>query len=158
MANFQAGSEVLPELVNFICYDGSLKSAERFGGNDALLSGPAGGIVGIARFCFDDANQTPIIGFDMGGTSTDVSRYDRKYDYLTESSIAGRKISITMLNIASVAAGGGSRLFARNGLFVVGPESAGVHPGPACYRKGGPLAVTDANLFLGRFTMPPYRQ
>ncbi|KAF3053751.1 hypothetical protein E8E11_011935 [Didymella keratinophila] len=156
VANFQAGFDVLPERVDFICSDGSLRSAERFGGNDALLSGPAGGVVGIAQSCFDKTDQTPIIGFDMGGTSTDVSRYDGKYDYLTESNIAGRNISTTMLNIATVAAGGGSSLFARNGLFVVGPESAGAHPGPACYRKGGPLTVTDANLFLGRLVMEEF--
>lgn len=153
VANFQAGFNLLPGRVDFICSDGSLRSASKFGGNDALLSGPAGGVVGIARSCFDEEEQTPIIGFDMGGTSTDVSRYDGNFDYLTESTIAGRNVTTPMLNIATVAAGGGSRLFARNGLFVVGPESAGAHPGPTCYRKGGPLTVTDANLFLGRLVV-----
>ncbi|KAH7068509.1 Hydantoinase B/oxoprolinase-domain-containing protein [Paraphoma chrysanthemicola] len=156
VANFQAGFDILPERVDFICSDGSLRNAEKFGGNDALLSGPAGGVVGIAKSCYDGDDQTPIIGFDMGGTSTDVSRYDGRYDYLTESTIAGRNISTPMLNIATVAAGGGSRLFARNGLLVVGPESAGAHPGPACYRKGGPLTVTDANLFLGRLVVDEF--
>lgn len=156
VANFQAGFNILPERVDFICSDGSLRIANKFGGNDALLSGPAGGVVGIAKSCYDVEDQTPVIGFDMGGTSTDVSRYDGRFDYLTESTIAGRNISTTMLNIDTVAAGGGSRLFARNGLFVVGPESAGAHPGPACYRKGGPLTVTDANLFLGRLVVDEF--
>ncbi|KAK1671812.1 Hydantoinase B/oxoprolinase-domain-containing protein [Colletotrichum godetiae] len=133
-----------------MCSDGGLKAASRFRGNEALLSGPAGGVVGIARSCHDPQDGTPVIGLDMGGTSTDVSRYDGKYDYLTDTSIAGRTITAPMLNIATVAAGGGSILFARNGLLAVGPESAGAHPGPACYRKNGPLTVTDANLFLGR--------
>ncbi|KAL1601734.1 hypothetical protein SLS60_006649 [Paraconiothyrium brasiliense] len=148
--DLQAGFEVLPTRLDFICSDGSLRDAGRFGGNDALLSGPAGGVVGIAKSCYDPGDATPIIGFDMGGTSTDVSRYDGHYDYLNETSIAGRNITNPMLNIATVAAGGGSILFARNGLLIVGPESAGAHPGPACYRKGGPLTVTDANLYLGR--------
>jgi 5-oxoprolinase (ATP-hydrolysing) len=156
VANFQAGFKVLPERVDFLCSDGSLRNADKFGGNDALLSGPAGGVVGIANSCYDADEQTPIIGFDMGGTSTDVSRYDGSFDYLTESTVAGRSISMPMLNIATVAAGGGSRLFAKNGLFLVGPESAGAHPGPACYRKGGPLTVTDANLFLGRLVVKEF--
>ncbi|TQN66663.1 hypothetical protein CSHISOI_08776 [Colletotrichum shisoi] len=148
---FRAGGfRVPPRRVDFMCSDGGLKAAERFRGNEALLSGPAGGVVGIARSCYDPEDGTPVIGFDMGGTSTDVSRYDGRYDYLTETSIAGRTVTVPMLNIATVAAGGGSVLFARNGLLAVGPESAGAHPGPACYRKGGPLTVTDANLFLGR--------
>ncbi|KAF1950182.1 hypothetical protein CC80DRAFT_246522 [Byssothecium circinans] len=153
---FQAGFDVLPARVDFICSDGSLRDATRFGGNDALLSGPAGGVVGIAKSCYDAQDRTPIIGFDMGGTSTDVSRYDGHYDYLNETTIAGRNITTPMLNIATVAAGGGSILCARNGLLVVGPESAGAHPGPACYRKGGPLTVTDANLFLGRLIISEF--
>jgi 5-oxoprolinase (ATP-hydrolysing) len=156
VANFQAGFKVLPERVDFICSDGSLRNADKFGGNDALLSGPAGGVVGIAKSCYDADEKTPIIGFDMGGTSTDVSRYDGSFDYLTESTIAGRNISTPMLNIATVAAGGGSRLFARNGLFLVGPESASSAPGPACYRNGGPATVTDANLFLGRLVVDEF--
>ncbi|KZL72739.1 hydantoinase B/oxoprolinase [Colletotrichum tofieldiae] len=148
--SFHSGFRVPPRRVDFMCSDGGLKAASKFRGNEALLSGPAGGVVGIARSCHDPEDGTPVIGFDMGGTSTDVSRYDGKYDYLTETSIAGRTITVPMLNIATVAAGGGSILFARNGLLAVGPESAGAHPGPACYRKGGPLTVTDANLFLGR--------
>ncbi|KAF7628420.1 Hydantoinase B/oxoprolinase-domain-containing protein [Aspergillus flavus] len=150
VAAFESGFSTLPRKVEFMSSDGGLRQAVKFRGNEALLSGPAGGVVGIARTCFDNDEKTPVLGFDMGGTSTDVCRYDGKYDYLTETVVAGRKIITPMLNIATVAAGGGSMLFARHGLFAVGPESAGAHPGPACYRKGGPLTVTDANLFLGR--------
>ncbi|KUI56006.1 hypothetical protein VP1G_03355 [Cytospora mali] len=154
--NFESGFEVLPQRVEFMCSDGGLKQAHKFRGNEALLSGPAGGVVGIAKSCYDPEDGTAVIGFDMGGTSTDVSRYDGRYDYITEASIAGRTINVPMLNIATVAAGGGSILFARNGLLVVGPESAGAHPGPACYRKGGPLTVTDANLFLNRLVLSSF--
>ncbi|KAL3474796.1 Hydantoinase B/oxoprolinase-domain-containing protein [Aspergillus californicus] len=156
IADFEAGFSVLPRRVDFMCSDGGLRSASKFRGNEALLSGPAGGVVGIAKTCYDSIDKTPVIGFDMGGTSTDVSRYDGAYDYLSRTTIAGRDITTPMLNIATVAAGGGSILFARNGLFVVGPESAGSHPGPACYRKGGPLTVTDANLFLGRLLLSSF--
>ncbi|PSN70257.1 hypothetical protein BS50DRAFT_548249 [Corynespora cassiicola Philippines] len=153
---FQRGFKVLPERVEFMCSDGGLKQVDKFYGNAALLSGPAGGVVGISRSCYDSDDETPLIGFDMGGTSTDVSRYDGKYDMLSHSSIAGRTINTPMLNITTVAAGGGSILFARNGLLSVGPDSAGAHPGPACYRKGGPLTVTDANLFLGRLVLSEF--
>ncbi|KAL5343568.1 putative 5-oxoprolinase [Aspergillus crustosus] len=156
ITDFETGFSVLPKRVDFMCSDGGLRSASRFRGNEALLSGLAGGVVGIAKTCYDSSEGTPIIGFDMGGTSTDVSRYDGTYDYLNQTTIAGRNITIPMLNIATVAAGGGSVLFAQNGLFVVGPESAGSHPGPACYRKGGPLTVTDANLFLGRLLLSSF--
>ncbi|PLB46621.1 hypothetical protein P170DRAFT_218076 [Aspergillus steynii IBT 23096] len=156
IADFENGFATLPKRVEFMCSDGGLRSSRKFRGNEALLSGPAGGVVGIAKSCFDRLEGTPVIGFDMGGTSTDVSRYDGNYDYLSETTIAGRIITVPMLNIATVAAGGGSILFARNGLFVVGPDSAGAHPGPACYRKGGPLTVTDANLFLGRLVLSAF--
>jgi Hydantoinase/oxoprolinase len=91
-----------------------------------------------------------VIGFDMGGTSTDVSRYDGTFEHVLESTTAGVTIQAPQLDINTVAAGGGSRLFFRSGVFAVGPESAGAHPGPVCYRKRGHLAVTDANLALGR--------
>ena len=156
VAAFQSGFSHLPQRVEFMGSDGGLRQAAKFRGNEALLSGPAGGVVGIAQTCYDSAEGTPVLGFDMGGTSTDVCRYDGKYDYLTETTVAGRKITVPMLNIATVAAGGGSMLFARHGMFVVGPESAGAHPGPACYRKGGPLTVTDANLFLGRLVLSSF--
>lgn len=94
-------------------------------------------------------NDLAVIGFDMGGTSTDVSRYAGIYEHVFETTTAGVTIQSPQLDINTVAAGGGSRLFYRNGLFVVGPESAGAHPGPTCYRKHGPLAVTDANVLLG---------
>ncbi|KAI1343698.1 Hydantoinase B/oxoprolinase-domain-containing protein [Xylariaceae sp. FL0016] len=153
---FESGFRNLPQRVEFMCSDGGLRQSAKFRGNEALLSGPAGGVVGIARSCFDEEEGTPIIGFDMGGTSTDVSRFDGTYEYLTEATIADRTISAAMLDIKTVAAGGGSILFARSGLLVVGPESAGAHPGPACYRKGGPLTVTDANLFLGRLVVSSF--
>lgn len=116
----------------------------------AILSGPAGGVVGHAKTSYDPKDGMPVIGFDMGGTSTDVSRYSGKYEHVFETTTAGITIQSPQLDINTVAAGGGSILFWKNALFVVGPESAGAHPGPACYRKGGPLTVTDANLFLGR--------
>ena len=197
--------------VSFMQSDGGLTPMENFLGNRAILSGPAGGVVGYARTSFDDAasaaagqphqrgtgdKDMPVIGFDMGGTSTDVSRYAGTFEHVFESTTAGVTIQSPQLDINTVAAGGGSRLFFRNGLFVVGPESAGAHPGPTppspiphhnhhpsplthactqarpllrpyptpinphllprthagpvCYRKGGPLAVTDANVMLGR--------
>ncbi|KAG8532575.1 uncharacterized protein KY384_002452 [Bacidia gigantensis] len=128
-----------------------LVDVARFSGLRAILSGPAGGVVGYAMTSYDSTTKIPVIGFDMGGTSTDVSRYGAgRYDHVFETTTAGVTIQSPQLDINTVAAGGGSRLFFRNGLFVVGPESAGAHPGPACYRKGGPLTVTDANLLLGR--------
>ncbi|RDW77634.1 hypothetical protein BP6252_05687 [Coleophoma cylindrospora] len=134
----------------FMQSDGGLVSYDKFNGLRAILSGPAGGVVGYARTSFDPSEGTPVIGFDMGGTSTDVSRFGGQYEHIFESVTAGVHINCAQLDINTVAAGGGSMLFFRNGLFVVGPESAGAHPGPACYRKGGPLTITDANLLLGR--------
>lgn len=135
----------------FMQSDGGLVDVDQFSGLKAILSGPAGGVVGYALTSYDPETKTPVIGFDMGGTSTDVSRYGSgRYEHVFETTTAGVTIQSPQLDINTVAAGGGSRLFFRNGLFVVGPESAGAHPGPACYRKGGPLAITDANLFLSR--------
>jgi 5-oxoprolinase (ATP-hydrolysing) len=135
----------------FMQSDGGLVDVDGFSGLRAILSGPAGGVVGYALTSYDPETKTPVIGFDMGGTSTDVSRYGSgRYDHVFETTTAGVTIQSPQLDINTVAAGGGSRLFFRNGLFVVGPESASAHPGPACYRKGGPLTITDANLFLGR--------
>lgn len=107
-------------------------------------------MVGYARTCYDETDKTPLIGFDMGGTSTDVSRFAGELEHVFETTTAGVIISTPQLDINTVAAGGGSILSWRNGLFNVGPESASSHPGPACYRKGGPLTITDANLVLGR--------
>lgn len=135
----------------FMQSDGGLVDVAQFSGLRAILSGPAGGVVGYALTSYDPETKIPVIGFDMGGTSTDVSRYgDGRYEHVFETTTAGVTIQSPQLDINTVAAGGGSRLFWKNGLFVVGPESAGAHPGPACYRKGGPATVTDANLFLGR--------
>ncbi|KAK2745478.1 hypothetical protein FQN55_006174 [Onygenales sp. PD_40] len=139
----------------FMQSDGGLVNFEKFSGLRAILSGPAGGVVGHARTSFDPADNVPVIGFDMGGTSTDVSRFDGKFEHTFENTTAGVTVMAPQLDINTVAAGGGSILFWRHGLFVVGPDSAGAHPGPACYRKGGPLTVTDANLFLGRL-LPDY--
>ncbi|OLL25443.1 hypothetical protein NEOLI_003786 [Neolecta irregularis DAH-3] len=134
----------------FMQSDGGLVDIERFSGLKAILSGPAGGVVGYARTSYDADTKVPVIGFDMGGTSTDVSRYAGSLEHVFETTTAGVTIQSPQLDINTVAAGGGSLLHWMNGLFVVGPDSAGAHPGPACYRKGGQLTVTDANLFLGR--------
>lgn len=136
--------------IEFIQSDGGLCSWEKFTGLKSLLSGPAGGVVGEAKTCYDADSKIPIIGFDMGGTSTDVSRYAGDFEFSFESTTAGIKIASPQLDINTVAAGGGSILSYKNGIFIVGPESASAHPGPACYRKGGPLTITDANLFTGR--------
>ena len=132
--------------LTFIKSDGGLSPYNQFGGHEAILSGPAGGVVGYAK----TTPSLPVIGFDMGGTSTDVSRYDGQYELVLETTTAGVSIQAPQLDIHTVAAGGGSRLFWQHGMLVVGPESAGAHPGPVCYRKNGHLAITDANLVLGR--------
>uniref|UniRef100_A0A7N5JHP5 5-oxoprolinase, ATP-hydrolysing n=1 Tax=Ailuropoda melanoleuca TaxID=9646 RepID=A0A7N5JHP5_AILME len=136
--------------VLFMRSDGGLAPMDSFSGSRAVLSGPAGGVVGYAATTYRVEGGQPVIGFDMGGTSTDVSRYAGEFEHVFEASTAGVTLQAPQLDINTVAAGGGSRLFFRSGLFVVGPESAGAHPGPACYRKGGPVTVTDANLVLGR--------
>ncbi|CAF97977.1 unnamed protein product, partial [Tetraodon nigroviridis] len=136
--------------VLFMQSDGGLTPMDQFCGSRAVLSGPAGGVVGYAITSYNQMEKKPVIGFDMGGTSTDVSRYAGQYEHVFEATTAGVTLQAPQLDINTVAAGGGSRLFFRSGMFVVGPESAGAHPGPACYRKGGPLTVTDANLALGR--------
>ncbi|XP_061569490.1 5-oxoprolinase [Cololabis saira] len=136
--------------VLFMQSDGGLTPMDQFCGSRAVLSGPAGGVVGYAITSYSQMEKKPVIGFDMGGTSTDVSRYAGQYEHVFESTTAGVTLQAPQLDINTVAAGGGSRLFFRSGMFVVGPESAGAHPGPTCYRKGGPLTVTDANLVLGR--------
>lgn len=140
--------------VLFMQSDGGLTNMDNFRGARAVLSGPAGGVVGYA-LTGSRETDLPLIGFDMGGTSTDVSRYAGTYEHVIESTTAGVTIQAPQLDINTVAAGGGSQLFFRSGIFVVGPESAGSHPGPTCYKKGGPLTVTDANLMLGRI-LPEY--
>jgi 5-oxoprolinase (ATP-hydrolysing) len=136
--------------IEFMQSDGGLVPSRSLSGLRSILSGPAGGVVGYAETCYDRASETPVIGFDMGGTSTDVSRYAGSLEHIFETSTAGVTIQSPQLDINTIAAGGGSILTWRNGLLAVGPESASSDPGPACYRKGGPLTVTDANLLLGR--------
>ncbi len=133
----------------FMQSHGGLAEAHHFTGKDAILSGPAGGIVGAVRTA-QMAGIDRIIGFDMGGTSTDVAIHDRAYERSLETEIAGVRLRVPMLSINTVAAGGGSVLGFDGARLRVGPDSAGANPGPACYRLGGPLTVTDANLFLGK--------
>jgi len=130
----------------FIKSDGGLCEAEEFRGANSILSGPAGGVVALKTIY----KNTPLIGFDMGGTSTDVSRFDGEIELKYYDKIAGYYISYPMVDIHTVAAGGGSRLFYKDGMFLVGPESSGSEPGPLCYGKGGYLSVTDANVVTGR--------
>jgi 5-oxoprolinase (ATP-hydrolysing) len=136
--------------VSFMQSDGGLTDIKTFSGHKAVLSGPAGGVVGYGVTTYDPFKKQAVIGFDMGGTSTDVSRYNGRLEHIFENITAGINIQAPQLDINTIAAGGGSRLFYKNGLFKVGPESAGAHPGPVCYRKNGVLAITDANLVLGR--------
>jgi 5-oxoprolinase (ATP-hydrolysing) len=135
--------------VLFMQSSGGLADAGKFRGRDAILSGPAGGIVGCAHTA-KLAGFDKVIGFDMGGTSTDVTHYAGEFEKLYETEIAGVRMRVPMLHIHTVAAGGGSILKFEDGRFRVGSESAGADPGPACYRRGGPLAVTDINLCLGK--------
>ena len=132
--------------LQFMQSNGGLTDASAFRGKDAILSGPAGGVVGMVA----SSREERLIGFDMGGTSTDVSHYAGRYELADESTVAGVRIRAPMMQIHTVAAGGGSICRFDGMRFRVGPESAGAKPGPACYRGGGPLTVTDCNLFLGR--------
>jgi len=133
----------------FMQSSGGLTDAHAFQGKDAILSGPAGGIVGMVRTA-ELAEFGQIIGFDMGGTSTDVSHYAGEFERAFETQVAGVRMRAPMMSIHTVAAGGGSILSFDGARFRAGPESAGANPGPACYRRGGPLAVTDANVMLGK--------
>ncbi|MGW4104034.1 hydantoinase B/oxoprolinase family protein [Streptomyces sp. NPDC004976] len=133
----------------FMQSNGGLTEAGQFRGKDAVLSGPAGGIVGMARMS-RLAGFDRVIGFDMGGTSTDVSHFAGEYERVFTTQIAGVRLRAPMLDIHTVAAGGGSVLHFDGSRYRVGPDSAGADPGPACYRRGGPLTVTDANVMLGR--------
>ena len=135
--------------LQFMMSSGGLTAAERFQGKDAILSGPAGGVVGMVETA-NDAGFGRVIGFDMGGTSTDVAHYAGSYERAFDSEVAGVRIRAPMMQINTVAAGGGSILHADPGRFRVGPDSAAADPGPACYRRGGPLSLTDANVMLGR--------
>ena len=133
----------------FMQSSGGLTDAHAFQGKDAILSGPAGGIVGMARTA-ELAGMGKVIGFDMGGTSTDVSHYAGEFEREFETQVAGVRMRAPMMSIHTVAAGGGSILHFDGARFRVGPQSAGANPGPASYRRGGPLAVTDANVMLGK--------
>jgi 5-oxoprolinase (ATP-hydrolysing) len=135
--------------LQFMMSSGGLTAADRFRGKDAILSGPAGGVVGMVRTA-EQAGFPRVIGFDMGGTSTDVAHSAGEYERAFDTEVAGVRIRAPMMRIHTVAAGGGSILHADKGRFRVGPDSAGAHPGPACYRRGGPLTVTDANVMLGK--------
>lgn len=158
VASFCAGfDEGLDNVkISFMQSDGGLARTKHFHGHRAILSGPAGGVVGYARTTRPPNSDTSssvhpaVIGFDMGGTSTDVSRFDGKFEHVLESVTANVPVRAPQLDIQTVAAGGGSRLFYKNGMFIVGPESVRAHPGPVCYRKNGFLSVTDANLVTGR--------
>jgi 5-oxoprolinase (ATP-hydrolysing) len=138
----------------FMQSNGGLTSAGLFQGKDAILSGPAGGVVGAVKTS-EMAGFDSIIGFDMGGTSTDVSHYNGEYERTFETEVAGVRMRAPMMRIHTVAAGGGSILQFDGARFRVGPQSAGANPGPKCYRKNGPLTVTDANLILGKLN-PDY--
>ncbi len=138
----------------FMQSSGGLTDAHTFQGKDAILSGPAGGIVGMARTA-ELAGCERVIGFDMGGTSTDVSHFAGEFEREFETQVAGVRMRAPMMSIHTVAAGGGSILAFDGARFRVGPESAGANPGPASYRRGGPLAVTDANVMLGKI-QPAY--
>ncbi len=137
-----------PELL-FMQSSGGLTDARRFQGKDAILSGPAGGVVGMVKTA-GMAGYDRLIGFDMGGTSTDVTHYHGDYERSFETQVAGVRLRAPMMHIHTVAAGGGSILEFDGSRFRVGPASAGADPGPACYRRGGPLTVTDCNVLLGR--------
>ncbi len=133
----------------FMMSSGGLTAADLFQGKDAILSGPAGGVVGMAE-TGRAAGFEHLIGFDMGGTSTDVSHFDGEYERAFETEVAGVRMRAPMMLIHTVAAGGGSILHFDGARFRVGPDSAGANPGPTCYRRGGPLAVTDANVMVGK--------
>ncbi len=154
----QVAAEMPGVRLFFMQSSGGLSDAHAFQGKDAILSGPAGGIVGMARtaeLAFNSstaelAGMVRVIGFDMGGTSTDVSHYAGEFEREFETQVAGVRMRAPMMSIHTVAAGGGSLLQYDGARFRVGPQSAGANPGPASYRRGGPLAVTDANVMLGK--------
>ena len=145
----QVTAELSGVRLQFMQSSGGLTDARLFRGKDSILSGPAGGIVGMARTA-EAAGFGAVIGFDMGGTSTDVSHYAGEFERQYETLVAGVRMRAPMLSIHTVAAGGGSILHFDGSRYRVGPDSAGADPGPAAYRRGGPLTVTDANVMLGR--------
>jgi 5-oxoprolinase (ATP-hydrolysing) len=145
----QVASELDGVRLRFMQSNGGLTDARRFQGKDAILSGPAGGMVGAVRTA-QMAGFGQIIGFDMGGTSTDVSHFAGEFERAFDTQVAGVRLRAPMLSIHTVAAGGGSILHFDGARYRVGPDSAGAHPGPASYRKGGPLTITDCNVMLGK--------
>jgi 5-oxoprolinase (ATP-hydrolysing) len=145
----QVAAELTDTRLYFMQSNGGLTASENFQGKDAILSGPAGGIVGAARTA-GKAGFDQIIGFDMGGTSTDVALYAGAFERSFETAVAGVRMRAPMMAINTVAAGGGSILHFDGARMRVGPDSAGAKPGPACYRRGGPLTVTDANVCVGK--------
>jgi 5-oxoprolinase (ATP-hydrolysing) len=145
----QVASEVRDVRLLFMQSNGGLADAHRFQGKDSILSGPAGGIVGMVRTSLR-AGFDKVIGFDMGGTSTDVSHYAGEFEREFDTQVAGVRLRAPMMNIYTVAAGGGSILHFDGTRYRVGPDSAGANPGPASYRRGGPLTVTDCNVMLGK--------
>jgi 5-oxoprolinase (ATP-hydrolysing) len=150
----QVAAEMPGVKLFFMQSSGGLTDAHVFQGKDAILSGPAGGIVGMVRTA-QLANIDRVIGFDMGGTSTDVSHFAGEFERAFETQVAGVRMRAPMMSIHTVAAGGGSVLSFDGARFRAGPQSAGANPGPACYRRGGPLAVTDANVIVGKI-QPAY--
>ena len=142
-------NEMSETKLSFMMSSGGLTAANLFQGKDAILSGPAGGVVGAVKTSALSGYQK-IIGFDMGGTSTDVSHYDGTLERTFETEVAGVRMRAPMMRIHTVAAGGGSILHFDGARFSVGPDSAGANPGPKCYRRGGPLTVTDANVMVGK--------
>ena len=145
----QVAAELPGVRLMFMQSSGGLADARAFAGKDAILSGPAGGIVGMARTA-EQAGQERVIGFDMGGTSTDVSHFAGEFEREFDTQVAGVRMRAPMMSIHTVAAGGGSLLTFDGARFRVGPQSAGANPGPASYRRGGPLALTDANVMVGK--------
>ena len=149
----QVAGEMPGVKIFFMQSSGGLADAHAFQGKDAILSGPAGGIVGMVRtaqLAKSDLETDKVIGFDMGGTSTDVSHFAGEFERAFETQVAGVRMRAPMMSIHTVAAGGGSVLGFDGSRFRAGPQSAGANPGPACYRRGGPLAVTDANVMVGK--------
>ncbi|PYH99090.1 hypothetical protein BO71DRAFT_437644 [Aspergillus ellipticus CBS 707.79] len=140
---------------DFMQSDGSVAQLREISGIKTILSGPAGGVFGYTLTCYDRLSGRPLLGVDIGGTSTDISRFAGQHEHVLKKVTAGTVLPMPQFDIKAVAVGGGSRLVWSNRMFKVGPSSAGADPGPACYRKGGPLTVTDANLFLGRL-VPEY--
>lgn len=146
---FQSGQTTSKTNIHFMTSAGGLTPAQNFRGRDAVLSGPAGGVVAMAQTAAT-LGFHKVIGFDMGGTSTDVAHFSGDYERRFENTVAGVRLAVPMLSVETVAAGGGSIISLASNRMIVGPESAGASPGPKCYRRGGPLTVTDANVMLGK--------